>query len=148
MLVGPNGAGKSNFVDAVELLGRMADGDLAMEVGLRGGAASLLYDGEEPAERIRLRIEAGGNGLVNAYEAVLVPTPDDELIFEREVVEFHDTVQRLEPWNRVIGGAPVSRASPDGRRDSSAAQGIARHTLDILRGCRVYHFDDTTGEPR
>ncbi|SEQ66376.1 AAA family ATPase [Streptomyces radiopugnans] len=37
VLVGPNGAGKSNFIDAVELLGRIADGDLRMEVGLQGG---------------------------------------------------------------------------------------------------------------
>lgn len=146
VLVGPNGAGKSNFVDAVELLGRMADGDLAMEVGFRGGAHSLLYDGEEPAEHIRLRIEAGENGLVNAYEAVLVPTPDDELIFEREVVEFHDTAQHPEPWNRVIGrGTRESRLATTAAEDSSTAQGVARYTLDMLRGCRVYHFDDTTG---
>lgn len=36
VLVGPNGAGKSNFIEAVELLGRIADGELGMQVGLRG----------------------------------------------------------------------------------------------------------------
>jgi predicted ATPase len=45
VLAGPNGAGKSNFIDAVELLGRIADGDLRMEVGLRGGAEAMLHDG-------------------------------------------------------------------------------------------------------
>jgi hypothetical protein len=55
-----------------------ADGDLGMEVGLRGGAASLLYDGSEPADRIRLRVEAGEDGRVNANEAHLVPAVVDE----------------------------------------------------------------------
>lgn len=45
VLVGPNGAGKSNFIEAVELLGRIADGELRMEVGLRGGAEAMLHDG-------------------------------------------------------------------------------------------------------
>lgn len=146
VLVGPNGAGKSNLVDAVELLGRMADGDLGLEVGLRGGAASLLYDGAEPADRIRLRVEAGEDGRVNAYEAVLVPAADDELIFEREVVEFHDTQRYEQPWNQVIGrGTRESRlAEAAADEGSRGAGGVARHTLKVLRGCRVYHFHDTT----
>ncbi|WP_410536934.1 AAA family ATPase [Streptomyces sp. KL2] len=44
VLVGPNGAGKSNFIDAVELLGRIADGDLRMEVGLRGCRVHHFHD--------------------------------------------------------------------------------------------------------
>ncbi|WP_370969861.1 AAA family ATPase [Amycolatopsis sp. cg9] len=42
ILVGANGAGKSNFVQALELLGRIVDGELGLFVGLNGGASALL----------------------------------------------------------------------------------------------------------
>ncbi|GAA2414320.1 AAA family ATPase [Streptomyces glaucosporus] len=146
VLVGPNGAGKSNFIEAVELLGRIADGDLRMEVGLRGGAEAMLHDGAKgPAARIRLRVEAGEGNLDNAYEAVLVPAAQGELVFEREVVEFHDTALYEQPWNRIIGrGNRESRLSEVAGEGPREAGGVARHTLSILRGCRVYHFHDTT----
>ncbi len=42
VLVGANGSGKSNFVRALELLGRIVDGDLQLFVELSGGASALL----------------------------------------------------------------------------------------------------------
>lgn len=81
VLVGPNGAGKSNFIEAVELLGRIADGELGMEVGLRGGGrgdAARCRQGvrghraacgsrrQRSRERLRSRVGAltsGGTGL-------------------------------------------------------------------------------------
>ncbi|WP_328913292.1 MULTISPECIES: AAA family ATPase [unclassified Streptomyces] len=145
VLVGPNGAGKSNLIEAVELLGRVADQDLRLEVGLRGGAEAMLHDGAKgPAARMVLRVEAVDGGVRNAYEATLVPAAQGELIFESEVVEFHDSARSEEPWTEVIGqGHRESRLTAEaekGRRTGVAA----RHTLRILHGCRVYHFQDTT----
>lgn len=48
VLVGANGAGKSNVVGALELLGRMADDELSLEVGLRGGAGAMQYAARGP----------------------------------------------------------------------------------------------------
>ncbi|NJP99801.1 AAA family ATPase [Streptomyces zingiberis] len=145
-LVGPNGAGKSNVIEAVELLGRIADGDLRMRVGLLGGAEAVLRDGAKGRARIRLRVEAGDGALDNAYEAVLVPAAQGELIFEREVVEFHDTARHGEPLrNEIIGrGNRETRLAEAAEEGPPGVGGAARHTLAILQGCRVHHFHDTT----
>ncbi|MER7787653.1 AAA family ATPase [Streptomyces sp. NPDC097640] len=145
VLVGPNGAGKSNFIEAVDLLGRIADGELAMEVGLRGGAAALMHDEAKGTAGIGLRVEAADNDLVNGYEAYLVPSRRGELVFAREVAEFHDTGRYTQPLKQEIGpGHHESRLAEVAEEGSRGMGGVARHTLDILRGCRVYHFHDTT----
>lgn len=146
VLVGPNGAGKSNFIEAVELLGRIADGELGMEVGLRGGAAAMLHDATaKGGAGVGLRVEADGDSLRNAYEATLVPSRHGELVFDREVVEFHDRSRQEQPLVREIGrGHRESRLTEATREEPLEAGAVARHTLEILRGCRVYHFHDTT----
>ncbi|MET8557285.1 AAA family ATPase [Streptomyces sp. NPDC004959] len=145
LLVGPNGAGKSNFIEAVELLGRLVEGELRMEVGLRGGAAALFHDGPKGAAGIGLRVEADDDHLVHAYEAALVPTHRGDLIFGSEAVEFHDTSRGAQPMRDEIGrGHAESRLADAAASRTDGAAGVARHTLEMLRGCRVYHFDDTT----
>ncbi|SEQ66392.1 hypothetical protein SAMN05216481_11259 [Streptomyces radiopugnans] len=53
----------------------------------------MLHDGAKgTAARIELRVKAEDGRLGNAYEAVLVPAAQGELVFEREVVEFHDSI--------------------------------------------------------
>lgn len=139
VLVGANGAGKSNFIAVLDLLGRIVEERLALEVGLRGGASALLYAGPGKTDRIRLFIEASGEtpGTENSYEALLVPAANDELIFEREVVYFRDQKTHQNPFNRVLGS---------GGRESKLREtsGVSSHVLDILTGCRVFHFQDTS----
>ncbi|MER5432586.1 AAA family ATPase [Streptomyces sp. NPDC002588] len=145
VLVGPNGAGKTNFIEAVELLGRIADGELGMEVGLRGGAVAMLHDVAKGSAGIGLRVEADDGDLVNAYEATLVPSHRGELVFAREVVEFHDKARYEQPLKQEIGrGHSESKLAEAAEEGSFGAGGVARHALEILRGCRVYHFHDTT----
>jgi len=145
VLVGPNGAGKTNFIEAVELLGRIADGELGMEVGLRGGAVAMLHDVAKGSAGIGLRVEADDRDLVNAYEATLVPSHRGELVFAREVVEFHDKARDEQPLKQEIGrGHSESKLAEAAEEGPFEAGGVARHTLEILRGCRVYHFHDTT----
>ncbi|ANZ36251.1 chromosome segregation protein SMC [Lentzea guizhouensis] len=132
VLVGANGAGKSNFIHALEMLGRIVDQRLGLFVGLNGGASALLHRGDGTAH-IKLRL----NAPPNAYEAVLVPAANDELIFEREAVEFqglgHDR-----PWTSGLGS---------GQRETRLAESqepVAGYVKELLRGCRVYHFHDTS----
>ena len=44
VLIGANGSGKSNLVRAFEMLGRIADGELAFFVSLNGGASTLVHE--------------------------------------------------------------------------------------------------------
>ena len=132
VLVGANGAGKSNFIRALEMLGRIVEQRLGLFVGLNGGASALLHHGGGPSQ-LRLRLDAPPN----AYEAKLVPASGDELIFESEVIEFHDASHER-PWNLMIGSGQRETRLSETRRP------VATYVSDLLRGCRVYHFHDTS----
>lgn len=137
VLVGANGAGKSNFIHALELLGRIVDNQLNYFVGKNGGASALL-NAAGGATRISLRL----TGAVNGYEADLEPAAGDELIFTKEIVKFQaDGFDR--PYNDVLG-----RGHRETRLHGTAAESqnrsIASYVVDLLRGCRVFHFHDTS----
>jgi predicted ATPase len=98
VLIGANGVGKSNFVRALEMLGRIADGELGLFVGFNGGASSLVNRRAVAAKRIRLRVHAPRND----YEAVLAAGPGDELIFESEsIISRGQNVDQ--PLHEIIG---------------------------------------------
>ena len=126
VLIGANGAGKSNFIRVFELLGRLVEEDLGFFVGVNGrrfGAAQL--DRGPPSHRTRRGFRP--------LRAVLVPASGDELVFERESSNPQD--DRVE--------------MPPGRRETQlpfVAQALASvsRPADLMRGCRVYHFHDTS----
>jgi predicted ATPase len=141
VLVGANGAGKSNFISALDLLGRIVDERLSYEVGLRGGASALLHVGEDHSEQIRLRIDADADSseFANAYEAVLVLAANDQLIFARETTSLHSVSHHPTPHGDSLVSAGRSES-----RLSETSTPVSRYVRDILRGCRVYHFQDTS----
>src|SRR5262249_9048323 len=81
VLVGANGSGKSNFIRALEMLGRIVDGDLQLFVGLNGGASALLH---QPT--IEPRISISLDAALCGYDAVLTAAPNDQLIFTEETI--------------------------------------------------------------
>jgi predicted ATPase len=141
VLVGANGSGKSNFVRVLELLGRIADRDLALYVELAGGASSLVR--QPGGTGIRLVAE----GEVLKYEAQLAVTNDDRLVFADENLTLNETRRyslgssgsRESPLSQLHAVNPQSlyEAHPNLRGEVAAA-------LDLLRGCRVFHFHDTS----
>lgn len=119
VLVGANGAGKSNFIRVFEMLGRIADQELGLFVGLNGGASALLNATSED-QRIRLVLRSSGS----RYLASLVAAANDELIFSDE----------------RIGTGLRADSFEGGHRETRLDQ----ETAEILRGCRVFHFHDTS----
>jgi predicted ATPase len=138
VLVGANGAGKSNFVQAFALLGRIVDNELNLFVGLNGGAAALLTD-RDSVPQIRLELDADPN----SYEAVLVPAANDELIFESEIVYFQGG-GFTRPFNRLLGRGHRESLLTESAKGPRG--GIASHVIDLLKGCEVYHFHDTSAD--
>jgi predicted ATPase len=128
VLVGANGAGKSNFIRALELLGRIVDGDLGYFVGLNGGASALL---NHHGQAIKLRLDGG----TDVYEATLVASANDELIFKSEILSLPHRVN-LGPGGRESALHVVENAFGG----QSPASGI----VALLKGCRVFHFHDTS----
>lgn len=138
ILVGANGAGKSNFVQALELLGRIIEGELGLFVGLNGGASALLNTGD-PAARIHLELE----GESNSYEATLVPGVNDELIFQTEITYFKGE-GHPRPHNQVLGqGHRETHLPAEAKRRPGR---VASHVTTLLKGCKVYHFHDTSAD--
>jgi predicted ATPase len=135
LLVGANGAGKSNFISALGMLGRIVDGELGLFVGLAGGASALLSDDPDSPGQVSLEVqfEAGG------YTATLIAAAGDELIFLDESL-----------WLSRIHGPSTSIGR--GHRESrlTEADNILQSSdrawpiINALRGCRVFHFHDTS----
>lgn len=138
VLVGANGAGKSNFVQVLELLGRIVDSDLGFVVGMSGGASSLLRAGDSNEIRLTLQAEP------NSYEAVLRAGANDELIFADESIGYHEP-RYPEPWKKKLGrGHRETRL-----HDEVAERGnpsVPSHVVALLEGCRVFHFHDTSSD--
>jgi predicted ATPase len=143
VLIGPNGAGKSNFVSALALLGRMADGRLNFHVARAGGASNLLHKGVEAANQIRLHPSFGDL----RYEAELVPAANDALAVNGEVLVARPSESDGAPVAfTVTGGGSESALSKIGsgeQRASGEFQGVAEAVLEQVQGCRVFHFHDT-----
>jgi predicted ATPase len=132
VLVGANGAGKSNFIRALGLLGRIVDSELSLFVGLSGGANALLSIDQAVPRLIRLEVES----YAGSYTAELVPAAGDTLIFSDETIWPHDT--------------PVLTSLGRGHRETAltATRPLwvpgAEPLVETLRGCRVFHFHDTS----
>jgi predicted ATPase len=132
VLVGANGAGKSNFIRALGMLGRIVDSELGLFVGLSGGANALLSADRGVPRLIRLGVESDAG----EYTAELIPAAGDALVFSDETIWPRDTgvVTSLGRGHRetaLTASEPlwVPRAAP---------------LVETLRGCRVFHFHDTS----
>jgi predicted ATPase len=124
VLIGANGSGKSNFVRALELLGRLVDEELGLFVGLNGGASALLHSGGQ-------RITFAANSPGFRYKAMLLPAANDELIFGFE------SIRDLKARESGFGS---------GHREGALTRAVGRDhpVVGALRGCRVFHFQDTS----
>lgn len=132
VLVGANGAGKSNLIRALGLLGRIIDGELGLYVGLSGGASTLLNADIANPRRIHLQVEFDAG----MYAAELIPAAGDTLIFSNEAFAQlgWDGMENLGRGGResvlaIPGTPPADEAGP---------------LVNALRGCRVFHFHDTS----
>jgi len=147
VLIGANGSGKSNFVSLFHFMRRLARGELQIHVAQVGGADSILHYGRKRTERLSVELWfARDEGLANGYECSLVPTAEDSLVFENEVVYFHNRTRYPEPY--------VSEANPTVHQETSlplwceGGGAVAIHVTDALSSWQVYHFHDTSDSAR
>jgi len=132
LLVGANGAGKSNLIRALSVLGRIVDRELALFVGLSGGANALLSADPTSSRRIHLEVKSD----VGGYSAELVPAAEDTLIFADETIWRDDTGVTAEMGQ---GHRESLLTVPEPLWGPEAAA-----LVETLRGCRVFHFHDTS----
>jgi predicted ATPase len=132
VLVGANGAGKSNLIRAIEMASRIVDGELGLFTGLAGGASALRNVDYPPSLPIRLRLHFSDV----TYAADLISAAGDELIFAEESVSAPDGEL----------GRPLARGYRETMLPNPDAPwyGLATKVIEAIRGCRVYHFHDTS----
>lgn len=136
VLVGANGAGKSNFIQALELLGRIVESRLGLFVGMNGGASTLLNTAG--SSQIRVQLDAPPN----SYEATFQAAANDELIFFSESVYFHGP-DHPRAWSHSLGQGHRESRLPEAAEEGTQ---VAAYVLELLQGCRVFHFHDTSAD--
>jgi len=147
VLIGANGAGKSNLLGLFGLLADLADRRLQLHVGLQGGANAILHFGRKKTPSLRISLRFGLHG----YEALLVPTTDDTLVFEHEMPSslepppFYIPDQfRGQPQGEYMGAAGHKET---GLRAGEEILGVgSRVSAPVVGGIaswRAFHFHDT-----
>ena len=131
VLVGANGAGKSNLIRALEMVARIVDGELGLFTGIAGGASALRTVDFPATAPIRLRLHFSDV----SYNADLIPSAGDELIFADESVS--------KPGGKL--NRPLARGYRETMLPNPDAPwyALAAEVIEAIRGCRVYHFNDT-----
>jgi predicted ATPase len=142
VLIGANGAGKSNFVEFFRLLRAMIDQNLRATVSLGGGADTWLHLGPKFTKRIVGKLQFGNNG----YEFSLVPTSDNRLIFERELVLYSG---QFGDYSEPLGSGYEEAKLKEHKDDPGnwgARHGVPYYVYSAVSGWVVYHFHDTSPE--
>ncbi|MFD7869079.1 AAA family ATPase [Microbacterium sp. NPDC059771] len=144
LLIGANGVGKSNVVDALELLGYTVDQGLQAYTLRSGGFSQLAHRSPKygVAEAISVKAWGDWNPSIkgtfrNGYRMTLSAGPDDAALLN-ETTLTHRTDYPT-PYEHSLG---LSRESQ--LHDYISEHVANRYLFDVLSGCRVFHFDDTS----
>ena len=131
VLIGQNGAGKSNFVAFFDFLRELVEGRLQVWVSKRGGSDRILSYGIKETKKIRACVAFGAN----EYEFLLVPTADERLVFQQEVLWYDKKPFYL----------PVRDYESQLKADAGSRSRLrADYIYEAISDWRVYHFHDTS----
>ena len=139
VLIGANGAGKSNFVGFFQLLRELIEKRLQVAVVKEGGADACLYMGPQITGQIVGRLFFG----VNGYEFILLPTPDNRLVFADEVTTFNGNYGLI---RKSLGSGHSESRLRDLKDEpgKTGQHGVPYHVFRAISSWVVYHFHDTS----
>lgn len=138
-LIGANGSGKSNFIEALEFLQAIRDGNLQAYAGRAGGADRLLHFGAKvtPHMTIRTRFQERRHG----YEITLDATDADRLYPSLEYMLFYNENAPKPHWKALL--VNMKNHYEAGLSDEVGI-GLAAPVRRYLDSWRRYHFHDTS----
>jgi predicted ATPase len=150
ILLGANGVGKSNLVSFFSMLNYMMTGSLQNFIAERGFADAFLYLGSKMTREIFARMEFIDGKATDSYQFRLTHAAGDILIFTEEEVSYYANTDskpytlHLNPAVRESDLLEYVKRPSEKPQDKQTASVI----LKLLRGCRVFHFHDTSMNAR
>lgn len=145
ILLGANGSGKSNLISFFKMLNYIMTGALQTYIGDSGWADSLLYYGSKKTPRLTAAISFANTEDTDRYQFSLAHTVGDTLIFTEETLLWH---QHDKEKARTIQLAPGVRESELFNLWKERKDKTASIIAELLRGCRVFQFHDTSKEAK
>lgn len=139
ILLGANGAGKSNFISVFKLLANVYVQNLQLYIQENGGVDTFLHYGRKKTKKISMAFYFADNG----YEFSLIPTKDNRLIFENEVLCFtgswmYPSGVIARPSSTIINSAHSEATLKD------SSHKYVKYIKPAIESWRVYHFHDTS----
>jgi len=132
IIIGANGVGKSNFIGFFKFMKKILDKDLQLYVAQQGGANKILYFGIKETDKIDFELVFYPNG----YKATLIPTNQDNFIFEREETSIAVSDRNFLLENR--GGTESKLPKDDFDYD------VNSYVVKYIHDWKLYHFHDTS----
>lgn len=138
ILIGANGAGKTNLISLFTFLSHLSQGKLKNYVLSEGGAERFFHFGTRHTSQMMFDLKVG----VNGYHVEFLPNLDDDtLVFSKEYCTITTSPK---PW-RLHPRKGESGFVSDEQVESES---VKKYTREFLDECRVYHFNDTSGQAR
>jgi len=139
ILIGANGVGKSNFIGFFNFMRQLIYKELEITIAKMGGANKVLYFGKKTTNKLEIRLVFSPN----AYQTVLIPNEQDELIFEKEIGYF------IGDKIGYFGGTKKHNLNNIGNKESKlpnkpSTSSILGHIVKYINDWKVYHFHDTS----
>ena len=142
VLIGANGSGKSNLLSFIAMFADIFSSEPRMRsyVGVNGTASSLLHYGTRETKSIDIELAFETSNGELRYATRWIPTLGGGLVFEDERIEvLHDKSSIDQVISLGSGHAETNLVE-----SADSGNSIARTCLGLLRGCRVFHFHNTS----
>lgn len=141
VIIGANGAGKSNFISFLEMIAYIASDGFGDFVGKNGFADGLCHFGATEDSMISgsLQLETGER--TDEYSFEIIPTVSGGMFFSRERICYFDGHSDKKYVNEFKNSGQTSALIQLGQ---SGKNTTVKSILHLLRGLRVFHFNDTT----
>ncbi len=139
ILIGANGVGKSNFIGFFNFIRKLVEKELELYVAQMGGANKVLHFGRKITDRLNFSMFFIPNG----YQATLVPTDDNGLIFKSEKGYFFGDMIGYS------GGTKEYSLDSQGSKESKLPIKADKmsplgYIVGYIQDWKVYHFHDTS----
>ncbi len=143
VLIGANGSGKSNFISLFKFMNRIVNQGMQKYILQSGGADQILHYGRKQTERLHIELWFKRNkNLANGYECSLIPTSEDLMVFEEEIIYFHNRERYNHPYpSKRSYRVHEETFLPDWKNKRVR---VAKYVLEALQSWHLYHFHDTS----